>query len=157
MLDMGEMINRLILHEGLKLKPYKDTKGKLTIGIGRCIDTNPFTCEELKAVGDWKNGITRNAAFMLCRNDINKSITNLRKRISFFDRLDKERQYALIDMCYQMGIEGLCQFKKMIAAMGTGNYIEASKHCLDSKYAKQDAPTRAKRIAKLIETGRFIV
>lgn len=44
-------IDRLIFHEGLKLKPYKCTAGKWTIGVGRCYETNPFTAEELKATG----------------------------------------------------------------------------------------------------------
>ena len=70
MLDMAEMINRLILHEKCVLHPYKCPAGKLTIGIGRNVEGNPFTAEELIAVGDWKHGITREAAHMLCRNDI---------------------------------------------------------------------------------------
>ena len=65
-------MRRLEFHEGCWLMPYRCTAGKLTIGVGRCIDTNPFTEEELKAVGDWKHGITRNAALMLLRNDIDR-------------------------------------------------------------------------------------
>lgn len=65
-------MRRLEFHEGCRLMPYRCTAGKLTIGIGRCIDTNPFTKEELQAVGDWKHGITRNAALMLLRNDIDR-------------------------------------------------------------------------------------
>lgn len=63
---------RLEFHEGCRLMPYRCPAGKLTIGIGRCIDTNPFTKEELQAVGDWKHGITKNAALMLLRNDIDR-------------------------------------------------------------------------------------
>ena len=56
MLDMAEMINRLILHEKCVLHPYKCPAGKLTIGIGRNTEDNPFTAEELRVVGDWKQG-----------------------------------------------------------------------------------------------------
>ena len=65
-------MRRLIFHEGLRLQPYKDTRGFTTIGVGRCVDTNPFTKAELKAVGDWQHGITQNAALMLLRNDIDR-------------------------------------------------------------------------------------
>ena len=58
-------MRRLEFHEGCRLMPYRCTAGKLTIGVGRCIDTNPFTEEELKAVGDWKHGITQK-----CRVDV---------------------------------------------------------------------------------------
>ena len=43
MLDMEEIINRLVLHEGIKLKPYKCPAGYLSIGVGRNLITNPHT------------------------------------------------------------------------------------------------------------------
>lgn len=156
MLDISEMINRLVLHEGLRLKPYKCTKGKLTIGIGRCIDTNPFTVDELKAVGDWEHGITRETAYMLCRNDINRSINDLKKNVPFFMNLDSERQYVLIDMCFNLGIKKLLKFKKTLSALGSGNWEKASEEILNSEYAKQ-VGKRAERLANTIKTGRFVI
>lgn len=154
MLDMGEMIKRLVLHEGLRLMPYRDTQGLLTIGIGRCIDTNPFTEDEKRAVGDWKKGITRNAAYMLCRNDIERSIRECQKRIPFFDGLDDERKYVLIDLTFNMGIASLCKFKNMLSALGVGNYDKAAEELLNSKYARQ-VGKRAERLANTIKSGRF--
>lgn len=154
MLEMPELISRIEYHEGLRLEPYRCTRGKLTIGIGRCIDTNPFTTQELIAIGDWGHGITKAMAYMLCKNDIIRCIDGLRKNVPFFDKLDNERQYALIDMCFQLGIDGLLKFKKMLSAMGAGNYQEASRQCLDSDYAKQTT-RRANEIANCIEKGRF--
>ena len=157
MLDMPEIINRLVFHEGLRLQPYKCTRGKLTIGIGRCVETNPFTAEELKVVGDWKHGITREMAYYLLRNDIARCEKECKKRIPFFDKLDDQRQYALIDMTFQLGINGVKVFRKMLRALGVGNYKEAAEQCLDSKYALIDTPKRAKRIARLIEKGEWVV
>ena len=154
MLDMAEMITRLKMHEGCSLKPYKCPAGKLTIGIGRNVEGNPFTTEELIAVGDWKHGITRETAHMLCRNDINRCIRECKKNIPFFNKLDKERKYALIDLCFNMGIRTLLTFKKTLANIGYGNYKTAAEQLLQSKYAKQ-VGKRAVRIAKLIETGRW--
>lgn len=155
MLTLDEVVQRLVYHEGVVLKPYKDTKGKLTIGIGRCIDTNPFTYEELKAVGDWEKGITKNAAFFLLRNDIRRVSKECKSNIPFYEELNDGRRYALLDMCFQLGIGGLLGFKKMLAAMSVGNWIEAKEQCLDSKYAREDSPKRAERIARTIETGVF--
>jgi len=39
--------DQLILHEGRRLKPYKDTVGKWTVGIGRNFNDVPFTIREL--------------------------------------------------------------------------------------------------------------
>ena len=155
MLDISEIINRLKRHEGLRLQPYFCSKGKLTIGIGRCIDTNPFTVAELKVIGDWRRGITREMAYYLLRNDIKRVIKECKNSIPFFDKLDDERQYALIDMTFQLGIYGVTRFKKMLSALAVGNYKEAARQCLDSKYARDDTPSRAKRIANIIETGRW--
>lgn len=154
MLSNDEIIQRLVFHEGCVLKPYRCSRGYLTIGVGRNLETNPLTNEELKVCGDYKHGITKNAAFYLLRNDIKRVTEECSERFPFWKQLDDERKYALIDMVFQLGLGGVLKFKNMLKAMGVGNYKEASEHCLDSKYAQQ-TPNRAKRIAKTIECGRF--
>lgn len=156
MIDVNEAVQRLSLHEGIRLQPYRCPAGYLTIGIGRNLDTNPLTQEELKTVGDWQSGITKNAAFYLLRNDIKRVEQECRKHIPFWKQLDDERQYALLDMAFNLGIAGLLKFKKMLAFLGVGNYRQAAAECLASKYAK-DVGIRAERIAKTIETGRFTI
>lgn len=157
MLDIYIISQRLQIHEGLKLKPYYCTSGKQTIGVGRCLDTNPLTAEEKRIVGDWRHGITKEAAIYLLHNDIDRVIAACGKNFSFFENLDDERQYALIDMVFQMGIAGVSAFKNMLSALSIGNYKKAAEECLNSKYAQEDTPNRAQRIAKLIETGKFIL
>ena len=142
---------RLEFHEGFREKPYYCTKGRQTIGIGHNLEARDFTPEELKAVGDWKKGITRNAALMILRNDINLCLKNLQK-LGFWYYLDKERQYALLDMCFQLGWQGLSRFRNMLEAIRVKNFDRAAKECLNSNYAKQ-TPKRAQRIAKLIKSG----
>lgn len=156
MLDIYEIQNRLIFHEGLKLNIYKDKLGKKTIGVGRCIETNPLTYEEKKAVGDIEHGITKNAAMFLLRNDIERCIEECDKNIICWRNLNKERKYALLDMCFQLGVKGLLKFKKMLKALQNKDYEEASRQCLDSEYGKQ-TPKRAKRIANLIKTGVWVI
>ena len=156
MLDLYTIQERLQIHEGLRLKPYFCTRGKQTIGVGRCLDTNPLTAEEEKVVGDWRHGITKGAAIYLLHNDINRVVKECERAFGFFKDLDDERQYALLDMVYQMGASGVKKFKNMISALACGNYKTAAAECLDSAYARQ-TPVRAQRIAKLIETGRFEV
>ncbi len=154
MLDIEETITRLCIHEGICLKPYKCPAGYLTIGVGRNLITNPITKAEEKVIGDWRHGITKNAAFYLLRNDIKRVERECRQNIGFWRNLDDERQYALLDMAFNLGIKGLLQFKKMLSEMAIGNYRGAAKECLNSKYAR-DVGKRAERIAKTIETGEF--
>ena len=54
---MESMIGMLKRHEGLRLKPYQDTIGKLTIGYGRNLDDR---------------GISKEEAEYLLRNDISR-------------------------------------------------------------------------------------
>ena len=157
MISQNELIQRLVLHEGCVLMPYKCPAGYLTIGVGRNLETNPFTSEELKVVGnDWRHGITKNAAFYLLKNDIAKVEIECMKQIPFWFRLSSERQYALLDMAFNLGINGLLKFKRMLGSMGVGNFEQAADQCLESKYAQQTGK-RAKRIANTIRTGRFKV
>lgn len=148
---MTDWEKRLEFHEGFREKPYYCSEGKLTIGIGHNTESRPFTEEEKKAIGDWKKGITKNMAYMILRNDMEICLKDLRK-LGFWYYLDNERRYALLDMCFQMGYDGLCKFKKMLEAIRVKDYSEASRQCLDSNYHRQ-TPKRCERIAKLIRTG----
>lgn len=152
MIDQGEIEKRLILHEGLVLKVYTCPAGYPTIGVGRNLKTNPLTEEEQKACGDIYNGITKNAALLLLRNDIEKVNEKCKTKINFYPYLDNERQYAILDMAFNLGIDGLLKFKKMLSYMSLRDYKNAARECLNSNYARQTGK-RAKRIAKLIETG----
>lgn len=154
MIDLYTVSQRLKLHEGLRLQPYRCTKGKLTIGVGRNLDDNPLTPEEEKIVGDWRHGITKEAAIYLLRNDIKSVYRNLKKYLPFFKELDEERQYALIDMAFNLGIVGLLKFQKMLAAIACGNYEQAANECLNSRYAKITG-RRAERVAEVIRHGVF--
>lgn len=153
--NMEEWCDRLILHEGMMLKPYYCPRGKLTIGVGRNLEDNPLTIDEKKALGDYMHGITENGAKMLLRNDIIHCYGALKKMVSGYEELDSDRQYALLDMCFQLGIKGLKKFHYMLVAVEKKNFVMAAYECLNSQYAKQ-TPARAKRIARAIKTGQWI-
>lgn len=156
MINMSEIINRLKFHEGCILKPYKCPRGFLTIGIGRNLVTNPLTAEEQKVCEGYQQGINLNQAYYLCKNDIIRCEKEIKKIFPFFVHLDDERKYAVLDMCFQLGCVGLSKFRKMLGALEIGDYRGAAKECLNSSYAKQ-VPSRAKRIAALLEKGKWIV
>lgn len=155
MITLNEAQNRLLLHEGCVDHIYTCPAGYKTIGIGRNLETNPLTLKEKEVVGDITKGITVKDALYLLKNDIKRCEEHLSKNISWWYQLDDERQYALLDMCFNMGIGKLLGFKRMLGAMFIGDYRGAAKECLMSKYAK-DVGKRAERIARLIETGIWV-
>lgn len=125
----------LIRHEGLKLKPYRCTAGKLTIGIGRNLD---------------EVGITDAEARMMLSYDIESRRSELLK-FSWFRNLDPVRQDAIIDMSF-MGVARLLEFKKMIRYLEKKEYIGAANEMLASKWAGQ-VGKRAEELALIIATS----
>lgn len=155
MINDETIIPRLIINEGMRLKPYKCTSGKTTIGVGRNLDDNPLTDEEKALIGhDVMEGITEHQATMLLINDIKKVKDQLDKNLPWWRDLDNERQFVMIDLCFNMGISGLLTFHNTLRQIATGWYIRAGDNLLKSKYAKQ-VGKRAERNAECIKTGVY--
>lgn len=123
-------------HEGLRLKPYKCTAGKLSIGYGRNLDDN---------------GISEYEAETMLYNDIQRCYAECIK-FKCWNGLNEERQSVLLDMCYNLGISRLKNFKKMFAALERGEYKTAAAEMLDSTWARQ-VKGRATELAKIMEKG----
>jgi lysozyme len=130
---------QLIRDEGCRLKPYKDTVGKLTIGIGRNLDDVGISIQE---------------AHYLLDNDIEHAKNNCTANIQFFKNLDDARQGVLVNMCFNMGIGKLLHFPRMLGAMERGDWNAAADEMLNSKYAS-DVGDRAKRLAEQMKTGQW--
>lgn len=126
------------LHEGLRLKPYRDTTGHLTIGHGRNLSTV---------------GISEAEALILLRNDIQQATHDLVTALPWVANLSEVRRNVLIDMTFNLGILGLLRFKKTLTAIQAGNYEQAAEQMLASKWAEQ-VKGRAKRLAEMMKTGQ---
>lgn len=134
------IIRSLRGEEGEVLHEYKDHLGYSTIGIGRLID-------ERKG-----GGITSDEAAYLLNNDVTKVIVQLDKRLPWWNTLDEARKGVLVNMAFQMGIDGLLGFKNTLAMIQRGEYDKAATGMLNSLWAKQ-TPERAKRMATQMRTG----
>lgn len=126
----------LKVHEGLRLMPYHCSRGKLTIGYGRNLADR---------------GISQREAEMMLDNDVEYFYEQL-CRFPAFVKLDENRQAVLVDMAFNLGIEGIKQFKMMWAALSLGNHQGAAIQMLQSKWAGQ-VGDRAKRLAEIMRTG----
>lgn len=135
MIDVLALKSDLIRDEGLRLKPYRDTVGKMTIGVGRNLDDM---------------GLTAIEADYLLENDIGRALDELRRTFAWFDGLDAPQQRALANMAFNMGLPRLLGFRRMLEALKTGNYKQAALEARDSRWATQ-VGDRALRIAHLIE------
>lgn len=142
-------------HEGLRLKPYKDSKGLWTIGIGDLIDQKQMSFKE--AIHLWNNGITESAAIERCKNNIIRASLSARRVLGpeYYDQLSEVRQEVLTEMVFQMGAHGVSLFKKTIAFIRSGQHKLASMEMLDSKWHREDSPGRAETMAMRYETNSY--
>lgn len=117
-----QLVEQLKRHEGMELKPYRCSEGKLTIGFGRNLDDRGISVGE--------------ANFML-RNDISQAYIDLLQNHPWIDQLDAARRDVFINMVFNLGINRFNGFKKAIAAAKVGDFELCAKEMLDSKWANQ--------------------
>ena len=127
----------LIRDEGLRYKPYKDSVGKITIGVGRNLTDVGLSLEEI---------------YYLLENDIERCKGQLIS-YSWYTKQPPGVKDALINMCFNLGLEGLLAFRTMIRLLDKGKYQDAAEAALDSSWAKQ-VPERAKQITHAIALGK---
>ena len=135
-----ELTKQLRRDEGEVLTAYQDHLGFWTLGVGRLID---------KRKG---GGITAEESAYLLSNDIDKREAELLRRAPWMATLDPARFGALLNMAFQMGVDGLLGFKNTLAMVRNGEYDAAEAMMLESLWAKQ-TPERAARISKQVKTG----
>jgi lysozyme len=136
---IDHLIKQLRRDEGVRLKPYKDTVGKLTIGIGRNLDDV---------------GISNVEADTLLKNDVTRAMADLDKHLPWWATLDDARRGVLVNMAFNLGIHGLLGFKNTLRMIETGRYNDAADNMLQSKWATQ-VGVRAQRLATQMRTGAW--
>lgn len=126
-----ELRQQIKSDEGLRLKPYKCSSGKLTIGYGYNLE----------------NGIPQHFADMLFDLSLQTATRDAVSIISDCNiRPSWQLRDILIQMCFQLGKTGVLKFKKMLTALEKGDYKTASKEMLNSDWHKQ-TPARCERLA----------
>ncbi len=137
---VAELRNELIRDEGLKLVPYRDTMGHLTIGVGHLIlPQEKFTV------------ITHQEAMDLLDQDIQVAERRLDKIHPKWRQLDEVRQRGMLNLTFNLGMK-LAQFKKFLHSLSLGNFDKAADQLMQSKWYGQ-VKLRAPRIVHAIRTG----
>lgn len=132
-----ELTAHLIEFEGLRLKPYHCTSGKLSIGIGRNLDDR---------------GISEDEAMVLLANDIKIVQEELLERWPWINELPPRAQMVMMDLGFNMGVPAISNFQNMLRDLQDGNWEGAAVNLLDSRYAQQ-VGRRAIYNAHLLETA----
>lgn len=135
-MDICEQLRR---DEGLRLFPYNDSVGKLTIGVGRNLTDR---------------GISNDEATILLQNDVTAVKSQLDSQLPWFSNLNDARQGVLINVGFNIGFAGLLGFHNTLTLLEAGDYAGASAELLKSKWATQ-VGARATRLAEQLRTGNW--
>lgn len=125
-------------HEGLRLQPYRDTVGKLTIGYGHNLDDR---------------GISQDIADALLDEDMEAAEQDARVLFGLgFDDLSVNRQAVWIELSFQLGYNRLLGFVNALAASRAGDHVKCARELENSKWATQ-VPKRAAEMIGAYKLG----
>ena len=181
-MPLTRLARLIIRDEGKRNSPYLDSKGIVTIGIGRSLQSNGITPTELRAIvrepdyetilrmGRVSKGriyveslslankifpypLTEHDIMLLLADDLKVATHDA---VSVFgdtwQKIDKVRQEAIVDILYNLGLPHFKQFKHFIQSVKDGNWNKAAADLLMSEAARKHI-TRYHRSASVIQTG----
>lgn len=125
--------------EGISRFPYKCTAGKLTVGVGRNLESRGLSDDEIEYLLD---------------NDIDTAIQDTARWLggNVFSSLSQSRQDAIVNMAFNLGYTRLSTFHNLKKTILNNDFSLASIEALDSKWASQ-VGMRAVRIAERLRDG----
>jgi len=136
----------ILLAEDFRDRPYDDAIGGKPIVKGDKI-------EGTVTFGHGLTNITEAESKAIVQGRCERLEAILGERIPGFDGLSANRKAALIELAYNMGVDGLLKFHRMLGALWEHDYPQAADELLESVWAKQVGPTRSERIATMIREG----
>ena len=131
---MDDLLKKIKEHEGFKSRVYKCTEGYDTIGYG-------FAVKDLE--------LDEDIAEEILLRKLEKLIQRVRAKFKWLDTVPHEVQGVLVNMSYQMGVNGVSKFKKALHAMQMFQWKIAADEWMDSRWARQ-TPNRAKELSNII-------
>lgn len=164
MSDRAQLLEQLVGDEAFVAHLYICPSGKLSLGIGRNLEANPLTAAEWRALydaGELAVSISRAGAERLAKSAIGALEVRCAATFKFWRALNDARQNVLINMAFNMGLEGVCGFRDFLACLNTGDYEGAAREMYDSLWARQvgDGPggkwDRVDRLAQQMRDGKF--
>ena len=130
---------QLALHEGSRNRIYRDTVGKMTVGVGRNLTDVPFSADEIH---------------LMFINDLKRAQDGLDRITPWWRDLDPVRQRVLLDMCFNMGAGSLAAFVNTLKAVRERRFEDAAAGMEASKWYGQ-VGARAKRLVEMMRTGKL--
>lgn len=136
--------------EGLRLRPYRDSKGNWTIGYGHELAADPTLNAQLTHLVEV--GISTDQAQALCAKDIATAKTELDLHVPWWRQMSDPRQDVFANLTFNMGIGGFLTFQHTLAAAQRGDYDAAANNLAASEW-DVEVKDRAPRLVAQLRTG----
>lgn len=125
--------------EGLSLKIYTDTVGKVSAGYGHNLTDK---------------GVSLAVANLMRAEDAAEATQDALK-LPVFKSLSQTRQDILKLMVYQLGLPKVLEFKKMLEALRCGRFQDAADEMRNSAW-HDECPARVRAMALMMELDRYL-
>ena len=125
--------------EGVKAVLYRDELGNPTIGVGHNLAVP----------------LSDGAIQKILEDDVHMARETLTTRLPWVTTMSDARQGAFVNLTFNLGIDGLLGFSRLLRAAQSGAWEAAAQELLASRYAKQ-VGARAERLATQIREDRWI-
>jgi lysozyme len=132
-------------HEGVRTKPYKDSLGLWTVGVGHLIGDGKSLPPE------WNREFTMEEIDALFAKDYEHHKKQAEKTPGY-DKANERGRGALIDLAFNMGGAWYKKFKNAANALAAGDFNKAAEELTDSMWYKQ-VKGRAQTIVAMIRDG----
>lgn len=146
------LLARLPRTEGRRLKPYRDTVGVWTVGVGHNISAKGLPSRMVVAIIE-TGQLTDQMVDELLSNDVDEALKSA-TAIPVFNTLDPFRQSVLGDMVFNIGLGSVLGFTNTLMYLQRGDWANAASMMLKSKWAEQ-VGNRAIELAGIIRDGQI--
>lgn len=155
MIEQDErFLRQLMRHEGShkdkrgRHVAYRCPAGALTIGYGHNLDALPLPGL------DGLSCISEEQARQILREDVCAFAAILDEELPWWRSLNAPRQAVLLNMAFNMGVDGLLKFKNTLRAVREMRWKDARDGMLASKWAGQ-VGRRAVELSRQMSTGEW--
>jgi len=153
---ISNIIDRVVQHEGKRDRAYLDSRGIQTIGVGFNL-TRQDADSRLKRIGAnpkkikaGKARLTDSQIQKLLVDDLNQAKLNAENLVKNFSGLPQAVQGVLVEMAFNLGKQGLSEFKRFLSYVSMKKWNDAYLEMLRSDWKKQ-VGDRAQTLADIIK------
>lgn len=133
--DASKLRAELVEDEGSRSRAYTDTRGNVTVGIGRNLTGKGLSMGEID---------------FLYINDVSDCCTSLDTNVGWWRDLADAQQRVMLNLCFNMGWQGLNEFKNFLYYMQRHEFSNAAVELQNSDWWHEIGERGPRMVARLL-------